>query len=181
MAEGGSYGDSVESVCIYDVESGQLRNTWKGQWGPMRGLAYSHDGQLLATGHLRHLVALRDTTSGGVVRTLDCREARLRNFSTVCGISFSSDNQLLACVNEGGTVFLWNVSDGRLIRQLTGHTRNAFDVKFSPDGRRMASVGQEVKIWDPVSFQELLTLPAPCDVGWSLAFTPDGRNLAVRR
>jgi hypothetical protein len=82
-------------------------------------------------------------------------------------------------VNEGGTVFLWSVVDGRLIRQLTGHTRNAFDVKFSPDGKRLASVGLEVKLWDPVSFQELLTLPAPRQVGWSLAFSPDGRNLAV--
>jgi WD domain, G-beta repeat len=114
-----------------------------------------------------------------VVRTLDCGEANVRGFSTVYGLSFSPDDQLLACVNEGGTVLLWSVADGRLIRQLTGHTRNAFDVKFSPDGRRLASIGLEVKIWDPVSFQELLTLPAPHQIGWSLAFSPDGRNLAV--
>jgi WD40 repeat protein/serine/threonine protein kinase len=176
LACGTGHGDSVG---VYDVESGQLRHTWKGQWGPMRGLAYSHDGRLLASGHLRHLVALRDASSGAVVRTLDCGEAKLPNFSTVRGLSFSPDNQRLACVNEGGTVFLWSVADGRLIRPLTGHTRNAFDVAFSPDGTRLASVGLEVKLWDPVSFQELLTLPAPRQIGWSLAFSPDGRNLAV--
>jgi len=169
-----------ESVGVYDVESGQLRHTWEGGlWGPMRGLAYSHDGRLLASGHLRHLIALRDSSSGAVVRTLDCGEAKMPNFSTVCGLSFSPDNHLLAAVNEGGTVFLWSVADGRLIRQLTGHTRIAFDVTFSPDGKRLASVGLEVKIWDPVSFQELLTLPAPRQIGRSLAFSPDGRNLAV--
>jgi eukaryotic-like serine/threonine-protein kinase len=172
-------GGSGESVCVYDVESGELRHTWEGRWGPMRGLAYSHDGRLLASGHLKHLIALRDTSSGAVVRMLDCGEAKMPNFSTVCGLSFSPDNHLVACVNEGGTVFLWNVADGRLIRQLTGHIRTTSDVTFSPDGKRVASVGLEVKIWDPVSFQELLTLPAPHQIGWSLAFSPDGRNLAV--
>jgi WD40 repeat protein len=173
-------GGGPETICVYDVESGQLRHRWGGpRWGPMRSLAYSHDGRILAFGDLRHMIALRDSTSGAVVRTLDCGEAKMPNFSTVRGLSFSPDDQVLAAVNEGGTVFLWSVADGRLIRQLTGHTRTTAGVAFSRDGRRLASVGLEVKIWDPVSFQELLTLPAPRQIGWSLAFSPDGRNLGV--
>ncbi len=173
-------GGGGDTICVYDVEAGQLRHTWEGpRWGPMRSLAFSLDGRRLASGHLRHMIAVRDSTSGAVVRTLDCGVARMPSFSTVCGLSFSPDDQVLAAVNEGGTVFLWSVADGRLIRQLTGHTRTTAAVTFSPDGNRLASVGLEVKIWDPKSFQELLTLPAPRQIGWSLAFSPDGQSLAV--
>ena len=88
------------------------------------------------------------------------------------GLSFSPDSRLLAHTNGERNVFLWSVADGRLIRQLAGHTRGVYGAEFSPDGTRLASVGREVKLWDPVSFQELLTLPAPRQ--------PDGRWRGAR-
>ena len=52
------------SIRVFDVESGRLRHGWDGRWGPVRSLAYSPDGRLLASGYRDHLVNLRDTTSG---------------------------------------------------------------------------------------------------------------------
>jgi WD40 repeat protein len=166
-------GLSGGSIRVVDVESGQLQHGWGGRWGPVRSLGYSPDGRLLASGYRDHVVALRDTRSGELLRTLDCKEG------TVEGLSFSPDNRLLAHVNGERNVFLWSVADGRLIRELTGHTRKVYATAFSPNGKRLASVGLEVKLWDPVSFQDLLTLPAPRQTGWSLSWSPDGRNLAV--
>ncbi len=167
---GGSDGGSVR---IFDIESGELRRDWDGRSGPIHSLAYSPDGQLLASGHRDHFVALWDGTNGELLRTLDCIEG------SVFSLSFSPDSRLLAHVNGDRNVFLWSVADGRLVRQLTGHTRNVYGVAFSPDGKRLASAGLEVKLWDPVSFQELLTLPAPRQAGRSLSWSPDGRSLAV--
>ena len=51
---------------------------------------------------------------------------------------------------------------------------------YSPDGRRLASASfdHKVKIWDPSTGQETLTLHGHTDTAIAVAFSPDGQRLA---
>ncbi|WP_406622106.1 WD40 repeat domain-containing protein [Planktothrix agardhii] len=54
---------------------------------------------------------------------------------------------------------LWDVSAGKEIQTLTGHTDGLRGVSFSPDGKRLATASSDktVKLWDSTTGKEIQT------------------------
>jgi hypothetical protein len=59
-----------------------------------------------------------------------------------------------------------------------GHTSEVCSVTFSPDGKRLASASQMVKVWDAATGQELFSLKGHTGFVYSVFFSPDGKRLA---
>jgi WD40 repeat protein len=108
----------------------------------------------------------------------------------VVGIAFSPDDTLLATsggqYGEYGEVKLWDVSSGKLLCTLSGHTDQVWGITFSPDGDLLASGGLDgtIRLWDVSARRERQTLTPGAQVGDSFlvastAFSPDGRQLAI--
>jgi WD40 repeat protein/serine/threonine protein kinase len=66
-------------------------------------------------------------------------------------------------------------------RTLRGHAGAAYDVVFSPDGKLLASAGQDrtVKLWEPATGQLQRTLRGHTNEVNGVAFSPDGKMLAT--
>jgi WD40 repeat protein len=57
-------------------------------------------------------------------------------------VAFSPDGAILASGALDGAINLWQVSDGKLLKTLKGHTDNVMGVAFTKDGR-LASVSSD--------------------------------------
>jgi WD40 repeat protein len=64
---------------------------------------------------------------------------------------------------------------------LEGHNARLNAVRFSPDGRRLATGADDhtARIWDAESGKQLATLSEHSMRVWTVAFSPDGRRLAT--
>ncbi|MBL8792850.1 MAG: PQQ-binding-like beta-propeller repeat protein [Planctomycetia bacterium] len=107
-------------------------------------------------------------------------------------LAFSPDGKRLAGTGMGGSLRLWNTSDGKEWRPVQGgHDGEIHALALSADGKRLATAGYDltVRIWDVAAGQELLSLKPPepmqnqgdaFDVGpTAVAFAPDGKSLAI--
>ncbi|MBI1927644.1 hypothetical protein HYR99_25805 [Candidatus Poribacteria bacterium] len=106
-------------------------------------------------------------------------------------VQFSPDGKLLA-VASGGGILLYDANNlllvARLVDELqTGLLGAVWSISFSPDGRALASGGDNdiIRLWDVASRSLLATLQEhlPTQLGdvrpvWSVSFSPDGRTLA---
>jgi len=66
-----------------------------------------------------------------------------------------------------------------LEKRLTGHTDGVLSVRFSPDGKKLASGGADetVRVWDVASGKELKKLEGHKGQVWTVAFSWDGKYL----
>ena len=154
-------------------------------------VAWSTDGQTLATGSRDRTVRLWDGRSGTWKKTLAAASfADEMASSPIASLAWSRDGSSLAAGTEGGTVDLWNVQTSRVSSWPVARAA-VQAVAFDPTGRVLASLSSgAVRFWDarPASgLAELSPRHARHGVAHAamssrpvgLAWSPNGRLLAV--
>jgi len=103
---------------------------------------------------------------------------RLRHGQAVSGLAFSKDGKTLASSSWDRTVSLWELSSGKELRRFEGHAAFVLCVALSPDGKVVASGGEDFRLWDAATGKELHRLAVVKGDVWSVAFSPDGKLAA---
>jgi WD40 repeat protein len=165
-------------VNLWDWRNDRILNTLRDHIKHPISVAFSRDGQRLASGDWRGVVRLWDTTSCELVRTLTERQETRH---PVSALAFGPDGERLATASFERRVDMWDTATGDLIRPLPHSWRGlVLGVAFSPDGLRLASAGEDkmVHIWDALTGREVLTLRGHTGNCGCVAFSPDGHRLA---
>ena len=98
----------------------------------------------------------------------------------IFGIEISRNGRTLVTGNFNGTVKLWDIASGQVLRTFDGHTNLVYKGVLSPDEKTLASCSLDgkIKLWDLAAGRELRTLTGHTDGVKAVAFSPDGKLLA---
>jgi WD40 repeat protein len=177
-------GGSDRTIRIWDAATGVELLTLRGHSGWVNSLVISSDGRWLASASKDRTIKLWDLETGRELLTFSGHAGEVK------ALAFDPGANRLASASEDRTVKLWDLSTNRELLTIQGHQSGVNNVAFSPDGLRVASASGdlgpdgrpmpgEVKIWDAVTGTELIALPPQADPIEVLAFSPDGRRLAI--
>jgi WD40 repeat protein/serine/threonine protein kinase len=175
--------DSIRpgQVILWDAASGKRLRTLEGHKHRALGVAFSPDGQRLATACLDGMVRIWNVSAG----------QELFSTSVTSGascVAFSPDGQLLAAGGYQGGVVVWDAANGRERLRCGASQHGVASLTFSPDSRRLASISftqsehANVLIWDVATGKEAQSLDCggrfPGN-GYPMALSPDGRYVAA--
>ena len=176
--------EGSEILCaVYSARDRTLVASWsipadESRWAQVSPATISPDGRLVATGH-------GDGVRFWSVKTplepthVQMRALRQRR-SNLC-LDFSPDGNYL--VAGAGLLEIIDVHAKRVIDQLIGHMQHGSAVRFSSDGKRLASAGSgkrdALKLWDFASRREIMTLVVEGIHNRQIEWSPDGNSILM--
>src|ERR1051326_6963882 len=179
LASGGIDGNDKHSLRIWDLtknpkelkdpKDAELRRFELPKDEPPIHCAFSPKGDQLAAVVEEDDTHIFDVATGKHVH-------RLKHY-WASRVAFAPDGQTLVSV-RGPALRFWDPANGKeKFREFEGHAAGVSTVALSPDGKTVASPGEQIRLWDAATSKPIRDIAVKGQVT-ALAFSPDGKRLA---
>jgi WD40 repeat protein/serine/threonine protein kinase len=173
-------------VRLYQAKTGQELRRWKAHEDNATCVQFSPDDRWLASAGWDAKVRMWDVQQAVAGATLaPLFELEHIDRTRVWSVAFSPSGERLATAggrtaDQKGAVKVWNLKQREATLTLTNFTDRVSCVRFSPDGRQLATACPlSVSIWDAETGREMVKLEDACESSQEVAFSPDGRLIAT--
>ncbi len=164
------------------AQNSPAQQVLEGHTDALRFVAYSPDGQTIASGGRDGTIRIWNADTGAHLQTLE------GHTGAVMSAEYSPDGQTLASGGGpfDGTIRTWNVNTGENLQTIQLNVDSIWSVAYSPDGQTIASGGIDIPslletslyIWDANTGEQIWSLPGHSGWIWDAAYSPDGQTIA---
>ena len=146
-----------------------------GHFNEVYALAFSSDGDYLASGSRDETVFLWDPRNGRLLHELKGHTGAVR------ALAFSRDNRYLASGGADRTCRIWDVATGKEVKAFSTRFGGIRSLSFSPDGQTLATAGDggSLYLWDWKTGKSKKAMKGRFGIIFSVTHSPDGRLLAT--
>ena len=116
--------------------------TRRNPWDTTGPIAFSPDGEMLASGGVFGFVTLWDVSTRKRIRRLPA----VGKDAAAISVAFSPDGRRLAAGGANGRLMLYDVPSGRVVTSLEGHAGAVNAVAFSPGDGQLVSGGVDGRV-----------------------------------
>lgn len=168
-----SVSPKISPKTLWNLVAVTERVQFPGHSAPVLALAFSPDGQILASAAQDQTIKLWNMVTQTEITTLNGQKLAAN------ALVFSPDSQILA-TGSADMIKLWQVATQAEITSFTAHNLGIASLSFSPDGQILASgsVDQTIKLWQVETQTAIATLAGHTQGVGAIAFSPDGNTLA---
>jgi len=188
-----------KTIKLWSVSSDRESATLSGHENFVHSVSFSPDGHRLASGSLDQTTKIWFAATS-LQLTFHGHDGWVKN------VAFGPDSHRVATGSytfaTGNFLQIWNPVTGERIQTFPAVTTPVQSLAFSPDGKRMATIGidETVGVWDAAIGRRLMTIREPGAIAsvpirsqsqrrtWvkelqlgygAIAYSPDGRQLAI--
>jgi len=163
-----------DKIILYSTPTWERMSTLEGHSARVEDIAYSPNGNQLASGSKDYTGRLWDINVGAC-------SCILRGHSDfVKSVTYSPRGDQIASSSDDGTVKLWNVETGECCYTLAGHTGHVYCAAYSPNGNQIASGGGDriVRLWNIETEEYSHILIGHRSIMSSVVYAPQGLQVA---
>lgn len=165
MVSGGLDRDLI----LWDAQAGKPISTLTQHAKPITMVSYTADGSHLLSSSADFTTKVWDANLG---QEKKCIKVECGNL-LCCSFHPSIDTRLATGTSDCD-VIVWDLTEGKQILKLEGHTRAVVCVEYSPDGKEIASSGEDglIIIWNADTGEKIHNIKAHNGPISSIAWSP---------
>ena len=166
---------SYKTATIWDIITGRHIKSFnlpKDKLNAVRSVAYSPDGECIATGLHDGSVIVWEVNTGKQKNTIKLEHLDVR------AIAFNTDGKsILVCDNE--IAILFDLESGQLLKKFIGHSGYILSAVFSPNGQYIltGSADNKIILWEVKSGKKIKIINKISGQVLSVMFSQDGSYL----
>jgi WD40 repeat protein len=161
-------------IRLWNIYSGELIRTLNGHSSDVFSLAFSPDGNFLASGSLNKTVKTWKVSTGKNLSSFTGHS------KAVTSLAYSPNGMFLTSSSSDKTIKIWNTKTSRLLKILNGHSNSISTLAFNPNGMTLVSGSWDgsIKLWNTINWNNTLTINGHSNLINAVSYHPDGRTFA---
>ncbi|MHA1375663.1 MAG: WD40 repeat domain-containing protein [Promethearchaeota archaeon] len=166
------------NVVIIDLISFTIVSTFEDEihGDAFASIALTQDGRYLITGddYNKSLVRIWDNNTGDTIHTIKGSPHK-----KIASLAFLPDNKTCIVASEKPYLQIFNISDGKLVKNLKASEDFVWEARTTPNGKFLFTISREnnIKMWDVSDFSLLHTFDEIA-LHKPLSISPSGKYLA---